>query len=252
MGIAQSLRRAARRVGFDVVRFSPSEAPDIPVELDDYDRETLAAARPFTMTSVPRLCALINAVKYVARTRIPGDIVECGVWKGGSMVAVARTLRRFSDLRHLYLYDTFEGMPPPTENDKDISGASADHLLKTSSRDSNVWAVAQLDTVKQAMSTTGYDPNLIHYVQGKVEDTIPRTIPQQIALLRLDTDWYESTIHELNHLYPLLAARGVLIIDDYGHWQGAKKAVDEYIASHDLPLLLNTIDYTGRIAVKPA
>jgi len=75
-------------------------------------------------------------------------------------------------------------------------------------------------------------------------------MPGKIALLRLDTDWYESTAHELKHLYPLLVPGGVIIIDDYGHWEGARKAVDEYITAEKLPLLLNRIDYTGRIGIK--
>ena len=78
---------------------------------------------------------------------------------------------------------------------------------------------------------------------------IPKYLPGEIALLRLDTDWYKSTQHELIHLYPLLVGSGVLIIDDYGHWQGAKKAVDEYFS--DKKILLNRIDYTGRISIKP-
>jgi hypothetical protein len=101
------------------------------------------------------------------------------------------------------------------------------------------------------MAMTNYPQDKLNYVVGKVEDTIPETLPRKIALLRLDTDWYESTLHELNHLYPLLTEGGVLIIDDYGHWQGAKKAVDEYIEKNKLKILLNRIDYTGRIAIKP-
>jgi O-methyltransferase len=85
---------------------------------------------------------------------------------------------------------------------------------------------------------------------GKVEDTFPKDTPDKIAILRLDTDWYESTRHELIHLYPKLSIGGVLIIDDYGHWEGARKAVDEYINDNTLRILLNRIDYTGRIAVK--
>jgi hypothetical protein len=100
------------------------------------------------------------------------------------------------------------------------------------------------------MDSTGYPSDLINYVEGKVEETIPVNAPDQISLLRLDTDWYESTKHELIHLYPRLVEGGVLIIDDYGHWQGARRAVDEYIEENNLPLLLCRIDYTGRITVK--
>ena len=90
----------------------------------------------------------------------------------------------------------------------------------------------------------------IIYIKGKVEETIPEIIPGKISLLRLDTDWYESTLHNLNHLFPLLSKGGILILDDYGHWQGARKAVDEYLEKNNVKILLNRIDYTGRIAVK--
>ena len=100
------------------------------------------------------------------------------------------------------------------------------------------------------MASTGYPANQISYVRGPVEQTIPITVPESIALLRLDTDWHASTRHELDYLFPRLVKGGVLIIDDYGHWQGARKAVDDYIAANKLNLLLSRIDYTGRLAVK--
>jgi hypothetical protein len=91
----------------------------------------------------------------------------------------------------------------------------------------------------------------VNLVKGPVESTIPATIPDQLAILRLDTDWYESTKHELDHLYPRLVSGGILIIDDYGHWQGARQAVDEYFARQNLKPLLSRIDYTCRIMIKP-
>jgi len=89
----------------------------------------------------------------------------------------------------------------------------------------------------------------MHFIKGRVEETIPNAAPEQIALLRLDTDWYESTRHELIHLFPRLTHGGVLIIDDYGYWQGARKAVDEYIEENKLSILLARIDSTARMAV---
>jgi O-methyltransferase len=103
--------------------------------------------------------------------------------------------------------------------------------------------------VRATLLETGYPAERLHLHRGPVEETLPRQSPGPLALLRLDTDWYKSTLHELEHLYPLLAGGGILIIDDYGHWQGARRAVDEYFADSP-PLLLNRIDYTGRIAVK--
>jgi O-methyltransferase len=110
--------------------------------------------------------------------------------------------------------------------------------------------VSSLEDVKRVMAATGYEPGKTVFVPGRVEDTIPASAPETIALLRLDTDWYQSTYHELTHLYPRLAVGGVLIIDDYGHWQGARKAVDQYIREQKLKLLLCRIDYTGRVCVK--
>ena len=83
-----------------------------------------------------------------------------------------------------------------------------------------------------------------------MENTLPGVMPKEISLLRLDTDWYESTKREMNNLFPLLEENGVLIIDDYGHWAGCKKAIDEYIKENDLCVLLNRIDQTGRISIK--
>jgi O-methyltransferase len=220
----------------------------------DFDRRTAAvctAVAPFTMTSPERIAALVDAVRYVARHAIPGDVVECGVWRGGSMMAVARTLLELDDLRSLHLFDTFDGMPPPGDVDRDRSGASAADLLATSDRESSsVWARSPLDEVRRNLAATGYPPERIRFVVGRVEETVPDRAPASIAILRLDTDWYESTRHELVHLFPRLSVGGVLIIDDYGHWEGARKAVDEYLAETGVRLLLQRIDATGRIAVK--
>ena len=179
--------------------------------------------------------------------------MECGVWKGGSMMAAALTLLDLKRQdRDLYLFDTFEGMPKPTEEDVHYTGtpASVAFAKLQTGEDSSAECASPLEEVQNTMRLTGYDSKKIHYVQGKVETTIPGQAPEKIALLRLDTDWYASTKHELEHLYPRLSPSGVLIIDDYGDWQGARKATDEYLAKHAPTLLLNRIDYTGRIALK--
>jgi hypothetical protein len=141
-------------------------------------------------------------------------------------------------------------MPPPTVADVDYAGKEAQARLHHSEKDANVWAIAPLEQVKRAVLGVGYDPSKIRFVPGRVEETVPREAPSTISLLRLDTDWYESTWHELVHLFPRLSPGGVLIIDDYGHWQGARKATDQYLAQNRIKLLLNRIDYTGRIGVK--
>jgi O-methyltransferase len=207
----------------------------------------------FTMTSQERIFGLIEAVKYIIGNKIEGDIVECGVWKGGSMLAAAETLLKFENSkRHLYLYDTFEGMSEPTELDISFNNEKANHLLNADKdKEKNlIWAFSSLETVKQTMSMLDYPSDNIHYIKGKVEETIPATLPEKIAILRLDTDWYESTKHELIHLFPRLVKGGVLIIDDYGFWKGARKAVDEYIVENKIQILLNRLDNTGRVGVK--
>jgi O-methyltransferase len=192
----------------------------------------------------------------VVRNKVPGDFVECGVWKGGSAMLIARILHQagIKD-RKIYLYDTYEGMSDPSEADADFKGKSASSLLNTASKEdqASVWCYAPYEEVFNNMVKTGIDPENIVMVKGKVEETIPAAMPESaIALLRLDTDWYESTLHELNHLFPQLSPGGVLIVDDYGHWQGCRKAVDEYFEKNNINFLLNRIDYTGRVGVKSA
>ena len=248
------VKRILNAAGSDIVRYS-GETDSIPFpDISPEDWETVRMVSPYTMTSAKRIQVLCEATRYISQERIPGDIVECGVWKGGSMMAVARTLLGESDqMRHLYLFDTFKGMTEPTEHDVTADGEIAAKLLqgtpKSEDRES-IWCVAQKDGVRVAMGSTHYPNDRIHLIQGRVEETVPAQAPDRIALLRLDTDWYESTRHEMQHLYPRLERGGVLIVDDYGYWKGARKAVDEYLERMGHRLMLHRIDYTGRIGVR--
>jgi O-methyltransferase len=251
--LARGAKNIARQLGVEIGRYRPNGPDVFPPDFDGAAVATILKARPYTMTSPERLFALVQSVRYLASSGITGDIVECGVWRGGSMMAAALTLVECGDVsRDLFLFDTFDGMAAPTERDVAIDGRSAGKLLQAHQKTEydSVWCYATLNTVKDAMAATGYRAEAIHYIEGKVEVTIPRHAPTKIALLRLDTDWYESTRHEMEHLFPRLVKGGVLIIDDYGHWKGARQAVDEYLSSNGVNLLLNRIDYTGRIAVK--
>jgi O-methyltransferase len=245
------LRQLRARDGDAALR-EPGRAHSFPVDFDAADIEICRRVAQYTMTTPPRIYALIRAVEYVVDRRVPGALVECGVWRGGSMMATALTLLRLGVTdRDLHLFDTFSGMTAPTDVDVKPSGERAADLLATQSADADVWAIATLDEVREAVLGVGYPAQRVHFVEGPVEQTLPESAPSEIALLRLDTDWYESTKHELVHLYPRLVSGGVLILDDYGYWQGARRAVDEYFAEQDVGLLLNRIDHTGRVAVKP-
>lgn len=222
------------------------------------DLEIIARVQPYTLTRELRIEALLDAVRYVVQRDVPGAFAECGVWLGGSVLAMLLQLRKLGvDNRDIVLYDTFEGMTAPTEHDSSGYDPHAQEIWQYSEQKGqlawNDWfkpEVFNLDRVRQLLLSTGYPSQRLHFVKGKVEETLPAQAPDQIALLRLDTDWYESTRHELLHLYPRISQGGVLIIDDYGHWDGCRKAVDEYFATQAKPVLLSRVDYTARIAVK--
>lgn len=223
----------------------------------DLEPEFLAYAqqvRRYTMTSIPRQYGLYQAVRYVVQNRIEGSFVECGVWRGGSSLLAALTFAGLADFRELWLYDTFAGMTPPTEHDAKAGSSAqqaAAYFKETQRSDHSDWCYASLEDVKGCLAKANYPDEKIRYVVGDVTQTIPGAAPEQIAILRLDTDFYDSTRHELEHLYQRLAPGGVLIIDDYGAWEGARKAVDEYFAAHERPPFLARVDETARIGQKP-
>lgn len=225
--------------------------PDIE-EKEFWDIYTLC--KPYTMTSIERMYSLYKSVEYVLENKIEGSFVECGVWRGGSAMLIAKMLfnRNIED-RKIYLFDTYEGMSEPSNLDISYSQENAQVLRSDrgfNEDGSSNWCYAGLEDVKKNMSETNYIVNNIVFIKGKVEETIPSKSPKEkIALLRLDTDWYESTKHELEYLFPKVVENGVLIIDDYGHWEGCRKAVNEYFRT-TTSILLNRVDYTGRVGIK--
>lgn len=216
------------------------------------------SALPYTMTGVARLQSVIDAVRYCVARELPGAFAECGVWRGGSVMAMILTLQQLgAPKRDIHLYDTFEGMTEPTEHDvSPVSEPALETWRRSQGGQRRPWhelfdpKLFNEAQVRATLLSTGYPADCLHFVKGPVEETLPARAPERLALLRLDTDWYESTRHELEHLYPRLTDGGVLIVDDYGHWQGARRAVDEYFEREGGRLLLNRIDYSGRIAVK--
>jgi len=223
--------------------------PDMDKEFQDIYRK----CKDYTLTGPQRMYTLYKAVQYIVENNIPGDFVECGVLKGGNPMLIAYTLKQMNDVkRKIYLYDTFEEeCSKSKEKDVDVWGrppsAFLHHLNKKDVQD--LWGIP-LSQVRENLSLTGYPLDKIVFVKGMVEKTLPGIMPEQIALLRLDTDWYESTYHELLHLFPRLSKHGVVIIDDYGFFQGAREATDQYFKENNVRIFLNRVDYSARLGIK--
>jgi O-methyltransferase len=217
---------------------------------DEVIDEIFKRVQPYTMTNIERVRAMIEAVEYLVTNKIPGDFVECGVWRGGSVMAALETLLHLGCAdRRVWLFDTFSGMTDPEAEDTSIFGEVASEIQDCHKQNGEKWCFASLSDVQTNLRSIKYPEELITFVAGRVEETLTRDIPDEIALLRLDTDWYASTKLELEVLYPKLVRKGIVIIDDYGHWRGAKRAVDEFFDSKEYRPLLNRVDYTCRLIV---
>lgn len=206
--------------------------------------------------SKERFVSLYQSINYIYKNNIEGDFVECGVFMGGSAMMVSFAISEFENAndaqKKLWLYDTFEGMANPSIHDENILNEKAIIELKNKTKKENskdIWAYSSINYVKENIRKTNIKTERIKYIEGLVEETLNIHRPKKIALLRLDTDFYESTKIELEKLYPLLEIGGVIIIDDYGHWKGCKKAVDEYFIDKK-NIFFQQIDYSGLIGVK--
>lgn len=209
---------------------------------EDVASDLIATIRPYTMTGLDRCRAMLKSVETIDREKIDGDIVECGVWCGGNIILA----RKMSPSRVCWLYDTFTGMTEPGPEDISFSGLLAADRHRNRQETGLGWCVASLDEVKANLSETGtYDESRLRFVVGDVCETLLNTanLPDKIALLRLDTDFYASTKAELEILWPRVVPGGILIVDDYGHWMGSQAAVDEYFAGQKINL--HKIDYTA-------
>ena len=167
------------------------------------------------------------------------------------MMMAALSLMALGDTsRRLLLFDTFAGHLQPDPN-KDGKEFYDEWARRRRTDQSSYWAEASIDEVQHNLNSTGYPQDKIKLIQGLVQDTIPKNLPDEIAVLRLDTDGYDSTANELKYLYPRIKDGGVLLIDDYGSMGGQRQAVDEYFRDNGIPILLNRVDFSGRIAIKP-
>ncbi len=249
--LKRTILQTVQRFGYALI---PDDYRSTDAAFEDTEstfRQLYERVKPYTMTSIEALYAMHNATDYVVRAGIPGDIVECGVWRGGSMMMAALTLLVLGDTdRRLVCFDTFAGHPRPDPK-RDGKLYYQEWSRQKINEQSSRWANVSVEEVARNIESTGYPTDKIRLVKGTVEETLVDNLPHKVAILRLDTDWYESTAHELRHLYPVLTNKGVLIIDDYGAMAGARRAVDEYIRENGISLLLHRIDFSARMAVKP-
>ena len=235
---------------------SPAGRIDFPIEFDEQDKRVVSYVldRELTMVSAERLFATLMACKHVCASGIEGDFVECGVWRGGNALIAGDVFGRMAPSRSVYLFDTFAGMTTPSEHDVLVStGASAmDKYLKMQNVSHNDWCFASVEDVAGNLRSYGISSDRVRLIKGDVLQTLrsEENLPEKCAVLRLDTDWYESTRMELEVMWPRLQPGGVLIVDDYGHWGGARKAVDEFFAGFPSKPFLIRSDHEGRIAVK--
>lgn len=208
--------------------------------------------RPYTMASSRRLANVYQLSKLVETHKLEGAFVECGVWKGGCIAVMAYVAKKVNSNRKIWLFDSFEGLPEPNKKD----GAKA--LEYAQGRSSGKLepinqCVGPLDDVKEIFfSILKIDENNIVIRKGWFQDTLPIAKNEigPIAILRVDGDWYESTKCCLENLYDNVISNGYVIIDDYSHWEGCKKAVEEFFEDRNIKVKLNKIDYTGRFFQK--
>ena len=227
-------------------------------EATDYEINLVETASEFSMTSHDRIFALLRAIQHIYNNNLEGDFVECGVWKGGNLILYQKMIEKLNIKgKKIYGFDTFEGMSDPTDADFPadnlFGGFKAEHYMKTQKKDlniNNIHAYAPIEMVKNNFNNNTKNRNNLILIKGKVEDTlkIQSNLPDKISILRLDTDWYESTKAELEVLYPRLVKNGVLIIDDYGEWSGSRKATNEYFK--DKKIAMFKIDRAARLIFK--
>ena len=224
------------------------------IELSEKDRKLIDIVSNYSMTPKIRIYNLLQALKHIKQNSIVGDFVECGVWKGGNIIMFKKFHENefFNDNRNIFAYDTFNGMSEPTKEDFNlINKISAKNLLnKDKEKKTNTWGVCGLDEVKSNILKNVADIENIKFVKGKVEETLMKeeNLPKKISILRLDTDWYESTKKELEILYNKVSPGGIVIIDDYGHWSGSRQAVDEYFKGKYV--WMHYVDYACRLIIK--
>ena len=222
-------------------------------EIKDDDLDFLKKINSYTMCAPANHWAIIQSINFIKENNIEGDLVECGVYKGGNIILFDYMSKKYKLNKKIYAYDTFEGMSEPSDIDVDLKNKPAQETKTNYAKNKIIWCYASLDEVKNNVRKFNPDyENNFQFIKGDVLKTLKdeKNLPEKISLLRLDTDFYDSTMEELKTLYPRLVKNGVLIIDDYGHWKGAKKAVDEYFNLNKEFKWFHRIDYASRLFIK--
>jgi hypothetical protein len=228
----------------------------IPIELTKEEAGIIdyVVGNGLTSASRARVASTIAACRYAVDRSLGFPFVECGTWRGGNAIAAAMTFDLYQAENEIWIYDTFAGMTAPGKRDRNAhSNEDVERKYRRRIDGANVdWCFASKADVIGNVERAGLEISRFRLIEGDVLSTLvlPENLPEAISVLRLDTDWYESTLQELRVLYPLLSNSGVLLIDDYGHWEGARAAVDEYFVSFPPRPLLSAVDYTGRVGVK--
>jgi len=217
-------------------------------EIDETNKKLINSIDEYSLTPLVRRWMLIKSLHYINKDMIEGDIVECGIWRGGNLFLAKKIQDTYYKeiKRSIYGYDTFEGMPEPSAHD----GLRVNEVYQDFKRRNEPWTKASLEDVISSSKRLFSNTDDLIFVKGKVENTLVEkdNLPEKISLLRLDTDFYESTKIELETFYPLLSKKGVLIIDDYGDFPGCRKAVDEYFLERNV--LMVGVDKSCRIIIK--
>jgi O-methyltransferase len=242
----------------------PSSLNEIEYDDESEARRKFAIVRDYTMADEACLITLWQHTKYLETNSIVGDYVECGVWKGGCVALMALgNLSYGSTRRNIYLFDSFTDICEPDKKvDGDKAIQQATEWSTTKGTDGKLKPLegfydqfgghgTKAACIEVIEKKVGYDKEKVHYIEGWFQDTFPihsKTIGQ-IALLRLDADWYASTKICLETFYDKVVDGGIIIIDDYGTYEGCKKAVDEFFLGKKKPLL-NHINKHSRYIIK--
>jgi len=223
------------------------------VEASNDELKMFEKINEISLTSLPNRWSLYQSLSYIQENNIEGDIVETGVFKGANLVLINDFLNKFNIDKKIYAYDTYEGQPKPSNLDFDYKGNSMIKKFSNSDKKNSNSVYCSLENVKKNIEKySNNNLNKLIFIKGKVEETLrdEKNVPSQISLLRLDTDFYDSIKKSLEILYPKLIKGGVLIIDDYGHFKGAKIAVDDYFRDKK-SIWMHRVDYTCRLMIKP-